>query len=161
MENTKEKKKKEGSSTAATLLNFLGLGDIASIANARRALDEKGLCQMLSEIVAAVKNLFVRIGHLIGKARFRRFDLQILVGDSDAGDAALNYGKVCAIVYPLLDSLKPVRTCKKRRIDLRCDFLSEESVVRFGGRLHYRPWHFVAFLGGLIWNNIKRRVKGS
>ncbi len=157
----KKQKKKGGSSTVGTLLGFLGLKDIASIANVRRALDEKGLCQMLSDIAKAVKDLLRTTGRLIGKARFRRFDLQILVGDSDAGDAALHYGQACALLYPMLDSLKPVKKCKKRRLDLRCDFLLEESLVRFDGLLQYRPWHFVSFLGGLIWNYIKRSVKGS
>ena len=162
VEEKKEKKQKKGGrSTAATLLNFLGLGDIASIANARKALGDKGLCQMLSDIGKAVKELLLTTGRLIGRARFRRFDLQILIGDADAGDAALLYGRACALLYPILDSLEPVRKCKKRRIDLRCDFLREESLIYFDGQLQYRPWHFIRFLGGLIWNYIKRSVKRS
>lgn len=158
---SKEKKKKEGSSGADTLLSFLGLEDIASIANVRRALDEKGLCQMLSDIGSAVKDLLSTTGRLIGKGRFHRFTLRIIVGDSDMGDAALHYGRVCALLYPILGSIKAVQRCKKRRIAVHCDFLREESLVYFEGQLQYRPWHFVGFLGGLIWNNIKRSVKGT
>ena len=156
-----KKKKKRGRSVTATLLNFLGLGDIASIANARKAWREKGLCQMLSEIAKAVRDLLRTTGRLVGKGRFRRFELQILVGDTDAGDAALHYGQTCALLYPMLDSLKAVRKCKNRRIDLRCDFLREESLVRFDGLLQYRPWHIIGFLGGLIWNHIRRRGNES
>ena len=154
----KTKQKKKDRSATGTLLRFLGLEDLAGLG---KALKEKGLCQTLSDIASGVKNLLVRIGRLIGKARFRRFDLQILVGDADAGDAALNYGRACALLYPVLDSLKPVKRCKKRRIDLRCDFLRDESLIRFDGELIYRPWHLVAFVGGLIWNYIKRSVKAS
>ncbi len=153
-----KKKKKRGHSVTATLLNFLGLGDITSIANVRRALDEKGLCQMLSDIGAAVRDLLATTGRLIGKGRFRRFTLRIIVGDSDTGDAALHYGQVCALIYPILGSLKSVQKCKKRRIAVHCDFLREESLVYFEGQLQYRPWHFVGFLGGLIWNYIKRHL---
>ena len=157
----KKKKRRILSSATNTLMNFLGLGDIASIANARKAWREKGLCQMLSEIAKAVRDLLRTTGRLIGKGRFRRFELQILVGDTDAGDAALHYGQTCALLYPMLDSLKAVRKCKNRRIDLRCDFLREESMVRFDGLLQYRPWHIIGFLGGLIWNHIRRRGNES
>ena len=157
----KKKKRRILSSATNTLMNFLGLGDIASIANARKALNEKGLCQMLSEIAKAVRDLLRTTGRLVGKGRFRRFELQILVGDTDAGDAALHYGQTCALLYPMLDSLKAVRKCKNRRIDLRCDFQREESMVRFDGLLQYRPWHVIGFLGGLIWNHIRRRGNES
>jgi hypothetical protein len=152
------KKKKEGESS---LLRTLGLSDLASIVGVRKALKEKGLCQMLSETAAVVKSLLVTLGRFIGKGRFRRFDLQILVGDSDVGDAALTYGKVCAILYPMLDALKPVRKCGKRRIDVRCDFLREESLVRFDGQLHFRLWYVLWFWGALIRNYLIRSGEKS
>ena len=48
--NKKEKKEKKSSSALTPLFKFLGLQDIASIANAKKALEKKGLYQMLEEI---------------------------------------------------------------------------------------------------------------
>lgn len=153
--DTKDKKKSSGGSS---LLNFLGLGDIASIANAKEAFDQKGLLQMLGDIATAVGKIFARIGKLLGRGVFRRFDLQILVGDEDAADAAIAYGRYCGIIYPIITLLDSAMTFRNRSVDIRCDFEEESTIVRFDGQLNFRPWHFVLFLGGLVINYLKRSV---
>lgn len=155
----KKKKKKESKSALTPLLNFLGLGDIASIANAKKALDEKGLLQMLSDLSVAVGKIFARIGQLIGRGVFRQFTLRVVVGDPDAADAAMNFGRICGIIYPTVTLLDSAMTFHQRTVDLRCDFEEEETAIVFDGQLNYRPWHFVLFLGGLIMNYLKRSVK--
>lgn len=159
-EEKKEKKgKKKKNSAATALLNFLGLGDIASIANAKKALDQKGLMDMLGDLATAVGKIFARIGQLLGRGVFPHFSLQILVGDEDAADAAMTYGRICSIVFPVITLLDSAMTFRHRAIDIRCDFEKESTAVCFDGQLNYRPWHFVLFLGGLIMNYLKRSVK--
>lgn len=156
-ENKKDKKK--GSSGAASLLNFLGLGDIASIANAKKALDQKGLCQMLSDLASAVGGIFARIGKLLARGVFQKFTLRVVVGDEDAADAAMTYGRICGIIYPTITLLDSAFTFRQRTVDLRCDFAEEKTKIFFEGQLRYRPWDFVCFLGGLVVNYLKRSVK--
>ncbi len=154
---SKEKKKKTGGA-AASLLNFLGLGDIASIANAKKALDQKGLVQMIADIGTAVGAIFARIGQLIGRGVFKEFTLRVVVGDEDAADAAMTYGRICGVVYPLITMLDSAMTFRRRTVDLRCDFEREAVSVTFDGQLQYRPWNFIQFLWGLIMNYFKRSV---
>lgn len=151
----KDKEKKSGGSS---LLSFLGLGDIASIANAKEAFDQKGLLQMLGDLATAVGKIFARIGKLLSRGVFRNFDLQIMVGDEDAADAAIAYGRYCSIVYPVITLLDSAMTFRNRSVDIRCDFDEESTAVRFDGQLNFRPWHFVLFLGGLVVNYLKRSV---
>ena len=158
-EKPKKEKKKKGNSAVSALLNFLGLGDIASIANAKKALDQKGLIEMLSDLSVAVGKIFARIGQLIARGVFRKFTLRVVVGDPDAADAAMNFGRICGIIYPTVTLLDSAMTFRQRTVDLRCDFEQEETSVEFDGQLNYRPWHFVLFLGGLIINYLKRSVK--
>lgn len=154
----KNEKEKSGSSAGSSILNFLGLGDIASIANAREAFDQKGLLQMLGDLATAVGKIFARIGKLLSRGVFRHFDLQILVGDEDAADAAITYGRLCSIIYPTITLLDSAMKFRNRAVDIRCDFEEESTVVRFDGQLNFRPWHFVLFLGGLVINYLKRSV---
>lgn len=156
-DKNKQKKKKGGA--AASLLNFLGLGDIASIANAKKALDQKGLAEMLSDLSAAVGKIFARIGTLISRGVFQHFTLRVIVGDKDAADAAITYGRICGAIYPTVTLLDSAMTFRRRTVDLRCDFEEESTTILFDGQLNYRPWHFVLFLGGLIMNYMKRSVK--
>ena len=153
-----KKKAKKGGGAAASLLNFLGLGDIASIANAKKALDQKGLVQMVADIGTAVGAIFARIGQLIGRGVFKEFTLRVVMGDEDAADAAMNYGRLCGVVYPLITMMDSAFTFRRRTVDLRCNFGQESVTVAFDGQLQYRPWNFIQFLWGLIMNYFKRSV---
>lgn len=154
-----EQEKRGGGKATEKLLELLGLKDVSSKVNFKRAVDSKGLLETIRGVAAAVKDLFLRIGRLVKKAVFKRFDLRIAVGDSDAAEAAFRYGEVCAAVYPLLTLLDGAMRFKKRTVDVRCDFEQESTTASFDGQLNYRPIHVVGFLFGLIGRYIKRRVK--
>ncbi|MBR4308028.1 MAG: DUF2953 domain-containing protein [Oscillospiraceae bacterium] len=154
-----KKTKKKGSPVVSALFGFLGLEDIASVANMKRALDNKGLCTMLSDLGVAVGKIFQRIGRLLGRGVFHQFTLRVIVGDEDAADCAMNYGRICGLIYPTITMLDSAFTYRRRTVDLRCDFNAEKTEIFYEGLLRYRPWDFICFLGGLIINYLKRSVK--
>ena len=153
-----EKPKKASGGAVQSMLSFLGLEDISSAANAKRAIDEKGLLEVLHGVTEAVSSLLKRTGRLLRKGVFKRFDLRIICGDGDPADAALRYGTLCAAVYPLLTLLDSAIKMKRRKVDIRCDFDAEGMQVSFDGQLNYRPWHFVCFVCGLLWRYLKSRI---
>ena len=152
-------KKRSGSGMAAKLLSFLGLEDVSSAANAKKALNEKGLAEMIRGVFGAVKALFTRISRLVCHGEFRRFDLRIVVGDTDCADAAMSYGELCAAVYPLLAFLESKLKFRRRNVDLRCDFSAESTEAVFDGQLNYRPVYFLGFLLGLVGQYLKQDKK--
>ena len=152
-------KKRSGSGAAAKLLSFLGLEDVSSAANAKKALNEKGLAEMIRGVFGAVKALFSRISRLVCHGEFRRFDLRIVVGDTDCADAAMNYGELCAAVYPLLAFLESKLKFHRRNVELRCDFSAESTEAVFDGQLNYRPVYLLGFLLGLVGQYLKQDKK--
>ncbi|MBE6985743.1 MAG: hypothetical protein E7434_09115 [Ruminococcaceae bacterium] len=152
-------KQKKSSDGIGKLLDFLGLSEISSIANAKHSVSSLGIVGTLQAVFSAVRQLFSRIFRLVRKGRFKKFRLSILVGDQDSGDAALQYGKVCAVAFPLLSLVKNVIHFSEQQVDIRCDYSLEETLVRFDGQLNYRPWHFVCFAMGLFVNYIKNSAK--
>lgn len=150
--------KKTSGGAAQTLLSFLGLEDISSAANAKRAIDEKGLLEVLHGVTEAVGSLLKRTGRLLKKGVVKRFDLRIVCGDGDPADAAMRYGTVCAAVYPLLTLLGSAMKLKRRKVDIRCDFNNDGIQASFEGQINYRPWHFLCFACGLLWRYIKRNT---
>lgn len=153
-----QKKKSDGKATEK-LLDLLGLKDISSKLNFKCALDNKGLIETFRGVSAAVRELFSRIGKLVRRSVFKRFDLKITVGDSDAADAAFRYGAVCAAVYPLLTLLDGTMKFKKRTVDIGCNFEQDDITAAFDGQLNYRPIHVVSFLFGLFGRYIKQSAK--
>ena len=154
-----EKKKKGGGKATEKLLDFLGLKDVAGWINFRRAVAGKGLVETIRGVFGAVRDVFSRIGRLVRKSVFKRFDLKITVGDEDAADAAFRYGEVCAAVYPLLTMLDGAMTFKKRSVDIGCDFEQDDITAVFDGQLNYRPIHVVGFLLGMLWRYIRQSVR--
>ena len=153
-----QKQKKSSGGAVRTLLSFLGLEDVSSAANAKRAIEEKGLIGTLHGVTAAVGALLRRIGRLLKKGVFQKFDLCIVCGDDDPADAAARYGTVCAAVYSLLTMLDSTMKFRHRRVDVRCDFSQEGTQAMFDGQLNYRPWHFVCFACGLFWQYLKHKT---
>ena len=154
-----EPETKKSTGGGSFILDFLGLSQISSIANAKASIAKVGIVGTISAVFSAIKDLFLRIGKLIKKGVFKKFDLQIIVGDSDAADAAMRYGQICAAAFPMLNFLENNMKLKKEQIDIRCDYEIEETQVSFDGQLNYRPWHFVCFALGLFGNYIKRSLK--
>ena len=154
-----EPEKKKSSGGGSFILDFLGLSQISSITNAKVSIAKVGIIGTISVVFSAIKDLFLRIGKLIKKGVFKKFDLQIIVGDNDAADAAMRYGQICAVAFPMLNFLENNMKLKKEQIDIRCDYETEETQVSFEGQLNYRPWHFVCFALGLVGNYIKRSLK--
>lgn len=156
--STAEKPKKVSGGAAQSLLSFLGLEEISSAANAKRAIDEKGLPETLHGVTEALGSLLRRTGRLFKKGVFKKFDLRIVCGDGDPADAAMRYGTVCAAVYPLLTLLDSTMKLKRRKVDIRCDFDSDGIQASFEGQVNYRPWHFVCFACGLFWRYLKSKT---
>ncbi|MBQ6432314.1 MAG: hypothetical protein IJJ99_10655 [Oscillospiraceae bacterium] len=152
-------KKKAGGGATEKLLDLLGLKDISSKLNFKRAVGDKGLVETINGVFAAFGELFARIGRLVKKSVFKRFDLRIAVGDSDAADCAFRYGMVCAAVYPLLTLLDGTMKFKKRSVDIGCDFEQDNTTASFEGQLNYRPIHIVGFLLGLFGRYIRQSVR--
>lgn len=142
-----------GSKAGQTLLAFLGLGDLSSGDRFRLAMREKGLVETVGGACSALGDLFTRLFRLIKSGRFRRFRLEVAVGDPDPAEAARRYGLLCAVVYAAAAPMVPP---KKQRINLYCDFERTDTAVSFEGEIHYLPWRFWGFLLGLLWRYIRR-----
>ena len=151
------KSKKALGSAARSLRSFPGLEDVSSAANFKRAIAEKGLLETLRGVTETVRSLLQQTGQLFKKGVFKKFELHIVCGGSDPAEAATQYGAVCAAVYPLLTLLDSAMKCKHRKVDIRCDFDTEEIRASFEGQVNYRPWHFVCFVCGLLWRYIKSK----
>lgn len=152
--------KKSGGNAAQTLLSFLGLDEISSAANLKKAVGERGLLDVIGSVTAQLRELLSHSAALLRKGVFTRFSLNVLVGGEDPAQAALSYGRLCAAVYPLVSLLDAAMTLRAPEVDIRFDDSSDETRASFDACLQYRPWHFVCFLFYLIGNYFKHQ-KGA
>lgn len=155
--NGKNVKKKQEKTGLESFCEYLGLEDIASIANAKKALSQKGLEQTLNDLSVALQNIFGHIGKFFSKGVFRHFTLRVVVGDEDAAEAAMSYGRICGIIYPAVTLLDSAMKFRRRTVDIRCDFAKESTSVAFDGQLNFRLLNILVFLWDLDY--LKRSIK--
>lgn len=137
---------------------LLGLRDVGSVANAKHAIDTKGVSTTLTELGSVVKLLLDRVWWLLRRGVFRRFDLRIVAGEADAADAAYGYGLICAAVYPLMGMLDAGLRFRRRNVDIRCDFDSPHTTVEFFAQYNIRLWPVLRALLHVIRENTKRML---
>lgn len=140
------------------VFSVLGLRDIGSVANAKHAINSKGVSTTLNELLGVLKTLLSRVWWLLKRGVFKQFNLRIVVGEEDAADAAYGYGLVCSAVYPLVGLLDGAFRFRSRSIDVRCDFDAETTSVDFLAQFNIRLWPILRALIYVIRENVKRTL---
>jgi len=121
----KDKKKKKPSKLVARIKKKFGL-DVFSKQDGK----ESGVAEKVSTVVALITVFAGQIKFLFGKLRLDKLKLLIVCGDGDAANAAMDYGLVCAAVYPLTGYLEANINAKKNAQDVRigCDFDGDSKI---------------------------------
>lgn len=63
------------------------------------------------------------------KLSIRYLELRLIMADDDPFDLAMNYGRAQTIINGLLPQLERFFNIKKRKLDIACDFLAEETMI--------------------------------
>ena len=63
------------------------------------------------------------------KLRIKLLELKLTMANDDPFDLAMNYGKALAILNGLLPQLERIFNIKKKKLDVACDFLAEETML--------------------------------
>lgn len=123
----KEKKNKKPSKISAYFKRLFGLDTLADAANVKENSEKQGISESVDKIVTAFSLLFGRISWLLGKIKVQRFHVLAICGGSDAADVAMEYGVVCAAIYPLMGYIETNLNVKENATDVRigCDFENE------------------------------------
>jgi hypothetical protein len=95
-----------------------------------------------------------------------KFSLNFAISEEDAAQTAVQYGKICAVVYPLIKILSTGKKWKNFEVHIFPDFKEEKSRIKFYTKLRLRLgrilfWGFkllIRFLVYFISQRSKRRI---
>ncbi|MBQ3004519.1 MAG: hypothetical protein IJD88_01175 [Clostridia bacterium] len=130
----------------------------------KKSVQKKGLNFTVKEIFELVKSVLQGIVPFFKSFVVSKLELDIICADSeDVSDAATDYGKVCAIVYPVLGFIHSNFKVKKRkeRINISCDYLAEKPSVTFDAILSVRVVHVISAFMPTIKTAVKQIFKKS
>ncbi len=140
---TKEKKKKKKSGRFANAFKKrLGL-DVFDSEELKNALKEGGLSAKIAQIAAVIMLFAERIKWFLSKLRGDEICVKAVCG-GDSADAAIEYGLVCATVYPLSAFILDKLNLKKNaeNIYIGCNF-DGESYFEFKFVVSVKIYHLL------------------
>ncbi len=118
----KDKKNKKSGRFAEAFKKRLGL-DVFDTEELKNALKEGSISVKITQIAAVIMLFAERIKWFLSKLRGDKLDVTVVCG-GDSADAAIEYGLVCATVYPLSSFVFDKLNLKKNAesIKIGCDF---------------------------------------
>ena len=101
----------------------------------------------IKEICEIIKVLFNRAAWLFKKLKFRDLYLDISVAGPNAAFTAIEYGAVCAAVYPMLAFVAANADMKTKSIDIVPDYNAKESKLLFDTKIKCKLiWAIIAMV---------------
>lgn len=103
-------------------------------------IDEKGVTSAIGELFAVLKSILTEFGRLTKHIRIKRFKFFVNVATDDSALTAVEYGAVCAVVFPAVrfieDNTKLNR--KKTNVFVNSDFVSGKSKIELDAKVKIR-----------------------
>ncbi len=103
-------------------------------------IDEKGFVSAVGEIVSLVKSILIEFDKLLNHVRVKDFRLLINVANEDPAVTAIEYGSVCAAVFPVVRIIenKTKLDRKSTKIIVNSDFITGTSDIEFNVKIKLR-----------------------
>ena len=119
-----EVKQKKPSKVANYFKKLFGIDTLTEATKVKENAESEGISDSVNKVVTVISLLLGQLVWLLSKIRVNRFHILAICGGSDAADAAMEYGYVCAAVYPLVGYIDTHLNTKKNATDIQigCDF---------------------------------------
>ena len=118
-----------------------------------------GFAGAVKEIFVFLKAVLERLKRSFKHIAIRRICLDIKVASGDAAATAIEYGAVCAAVYPVLTLLDSIANVKMKSINVMADFKSDKSDFGFSVIIRARILFLIIMAFGVFseYNKFKTR----
>ena len=122
--DTSTKNNQKPNKIAAYFLEKFGLDPIFDTSKLVTPDGTGGISESVNKVVALISLILGEIPWILRKITVQRFHILAICGGHDAADAAMEYGIVCAAVYPLVGYIEANLNTEKNSTDIQvgCDF---------------------------------------
>lgn len=140
-----------------------GVAKFDSTGALKQTVSKGGVSHAAREIIEVLVSLLRQVVWLLPRCRLRKLELHALCAEAEPDAAAMEYGRLCAVVYPVvgvLDSIMPI--CRRRlKLDLRCDFEAEQSEFSLTAVICTHIGPVLLALWRVIWDEAKAEAARS
>lgn len=111
------------------LKELSGVAKFDSVKSIKKTVSDSGVSYTLKQVGDVLISLLRQLVWLLPRCRVRKLEVRAICAEGEPDEAAMEYGKLCATVYPIVgivDNIIPINR-RKLLLDLRCDFEAEKS----------------------------------
>ncbi len=137
-----------------------GLSKLDSLGSLKGNVNDIGVSATVGQIVDIIAMLLGRVVWILKYCVIEKLNVNIACVGSDAADAAMEYGAVCAVIYPLIGYLYTVTTVREsgESINVTCDFDGGDGSVSLDTVIRVRIVHIVRALFYIIKENAEKNI---
>lgn len=117
-----------------------------------------GFLRFIKELTATAAGALKKLWKHI---RISNLSADVRVATEDAADTAIQYGHVCAVVYPSVNFLASNGKCKNYHVLVVPDFSSETSSVEFSANVHVKLCFLISLAVSTLIQIIKIMLKNG
>ena len=141
-------------------VKVLGLDRLESVDRLKKEADRSGVAETAGDLALVLKELLGRIVWILPRCRVKTLRIRSVSGGEDAAAVAMDYGMVCAVVYPLIGWIESALRVSKRgeKVEIGCDYDAEGSTFEMNVRLSVRIWTVLLALIHIVRENVKNQV---
>ena len=113
----------------------------------------------LSALFNILNEILNKAKFLLKRSKVEKFELDVTVAGDDAAVTAIEYGAVCAVVYPAVSLILNYNKALKENINIVCDHTNTKPTLKFYGVVSIRLIHLLALLSILpaILRNVMKK----
>ena len=104
---------------------------------------DDGITGILSLLSEMAKIAAAASRKMLAAVVIDRLDVAIITASDNAADTAIQYGRICAVLYPAVAVVESSMRVRQRNISVNPDFLREDSAVTVDIAVHVRVWRLV------------------
>ena len=141
-------------------VKVLGLDRLESVDRLKKEADRSGVAETAGDLALILKELLGRIVWILPRCKVKTLRIRSVSGGEDAAAVAMDYGMVCAVVYPLIGWIKSALRVSRRgeQVEIGCDYDAEGSTFEMNVRLSVRIWTVLLALLHIVRENVKNQV---
>lgn len=125
----------------------------------RKLVDKLGVLGTIKELFSATASLVKQGWGLAHHLRVKRFDMTTVIASDDPAKTAVEYGGVCAVLYPALAGLQNLMKWNnnKTTVNVFTDFCGTESSIKIEAKVKLKLWYYIKAYIGLYWDLFKKK----
>lgn len=138
----------------------VGISKFEDLKTIRKTLQEDSVSATLKRFTDVFGALLKQVLRLLKQCTVNRLHIRALIACDDAAKAAMEYGAVCALTYPLFGYFRKLAKMKKKALacDFQCAYDHNNSKFSYDVVLSVRIIRILQALLRLIYENIRKEV---